>query len=279
MNIMKLLCDYKNISFWDELARIHSDDSDYNINKFDLDTYQLKDIEINALGDISGKRILHLQCHIGLDSLALEKLGANVTAVDYSATAINTANQLKEQLNLSTEFHCASVYDLAKLDLGLFDVIYTSYGILVWLENLDLWAKNISSHLNCDGRFLIIDEHPTARMFGNPSKDNTIFNNGYLHKYWNDGKPFVANYRYSYASNTEELKNQEQHIWSHSISEIVNALLDSDLSITSFDEYDKTFYQAFSQLTQDDKGWWKFADDSFSVPLIFSLQAIKKGIL
>ncbi len=275
---MQLLYEDKNISFWDELAQIHSDDSDYNLNEFNLDTYQLKDIEINLLGDITGKRVLHLQCHIGLDSLALEKRGAKVTAIDYSATAIETANQLKLKFNLSTEFHCASVYDLANLDLGLFDIVFTSYGILVWLENLDLWAKTISSHLNIDGRFLIIDEHPIARMFGNPSKDNTAFNNGYLHKYWNDGKPFFANYRYSYASDTEELKNQEQHIWSHSVSEIINALVGSDLSITSFDEYNKTFYQAFSQLTQDDEGWWTFADGSFSVPLIFSLQAIKKGI-
>ncbi|SMB36278.1 Methyltransferase type 12 [Serratia proteamaculans] len=261
----------KNILFWNELAKVHSGVSDYDLANYNPDKYKLRDIETSSLGNVAGKRILHLQCHIGLDSFALEMMGAEVTAIDYSSTAIETANTIKQRFGLKTIFHCSSVYDLTSLDLGAFDIVFTSYGILVWLEHLDLWAKTIASHLKPGGDFLIIDEHPIARMFSNPHQDNTAFNIENLSLDIRDGEPVRANYKYSYANSDSQIENQEQYIWFHSISEIITSLISQNLIITKFEEFNMSFYKAFSQLELNENGWWCFTSETPSVPLMFLL--------
>lgn len=270
--------DYTNIQFWNELSDIHAEKSDYNLDQYHPENYSLRDVELNLMGDLSGKCVLHLQCHIGLDSFALEKLGAEVTAIDYSISAINIANKIKDKFSLNTQFHCASVYDLTTLNLNEFDIVFTSYGVLIWLDNLSSWANTISSHLKEGGLFYIVDEHPTARIFSNPKEDSIKFNNGHLHPYWNENIPTQANYKYSYASNEKELVNQQQFIWPHSLSEIINSLLISGLDINHFTEYDKTFYQAFSDLTLHEDNWWRFENKAYSIPLTFSLSAKKRKL-
>lgn len=262
----------KNILFWNELACIHSGVSDYNLANYNPNEYTLKSIETSALGNITGKRILHLQCHIGLDSFALEMMGAEVTAIDYSSAAINTANTIKQRFGLKTTFHCSSVYDLASLDLGKFDIVFTSYGILVWLEHLDLWAKNIALHLNPGGDFLIIDEHPIARMFSNPRQDNTAFNIDNLSVDMREGEPVRANYKYSYANTDSQIENQEQYVWFHSMSEIITSLITRNLSVIEFKEFNMSFYKAFSQLELNESGWWCFNNETSPIPLMFLLR-------
>jgi SAM-dependent methyltransferase len=261
----------KNILFWNELARIHSGVSDYDLVNYNPDKYRLKNIELVALGNITEKRVLHLQCHIGLDSFALEMMGAEVTAIDYSSTAIETANTIKQRFGLKTTFHCSSVYDLDSLGLGTFDIVFTSYGVLVWLERLDLWAKTIALHLKPGGDFLIIDEHPIARMFSNPHQDNTAFNINNLRLEMREGEPLIANYKYSYANSDRQIKNQEQYVWFHSISEIITSLIEQNLRITEFKEFNMTFYKAFSQLELNKNGWWFFNSEIPPVPLMFLL--------
>ncbi|MCH7373592.1 class I SAM-dependent methyltransferase [Aeromonas sp. MR16] len=269
--------DTKNILFWDELADIHSGVSDYDLSHFHPHKHNLREIELNLLGDIAGKKVLHLQCHVGFDSFALEMLGAEVTAIDYSASAIEIANRIKDSFNLKTNFHCANVCDLSSLDLGEFDIVFTSYGVLVWLRDLKSWAISIATHLKEDGLFCIVDEHPFARVFSNPNKDNVRFNSGYLHTYGMGEQPFKANYKYSYASDEKELDHQEQYVWSHSISELINSLVGAGLNVVDFSEYEKTFYRAFSDLVINNDKWWVFEDGSYSIPLTFSLCAKKRG--
>lgn len=265
----------KNILFWNELAKIHSGASDYHLANYDPGSYKLKEIEISALGNIKGKRVLHLQCHIGLDSFALEMMGAEVTAIDYSPEAIDTANALKQRFGLKTIFHCANVNDLTSLNLGRFDVVFTSYGVLVWLEHLDLWAKSIALHLKPGADFLIIDEHPVARIFSNPNKDNAAFNIGNLSPDIREGKLIKSNYKYSYANRDRQLKNQEQYVWFHSLTEIITVLIGENLNITEFKEFNKTFYKAFSQLESNEDGWWHFNNDVSALPLMFLLRVKK----
>lgn len=268
---MANIYEEKNVLFWNELARIHSGESDYDLANYNPCEYKLKNVELSALGNITGKRILHLQCHIGLDSFALEMMGAEVTAIDYSSAAIDTANTIKKRFGLKTTFYCSSVYDLASLALGTFDIVFTSYGILVWLESLDLWAKNIAIHLNPGGDFLIIDEHPIARMFSNPHQDNTAFNIDYLLGDIREGEPVRANYKYSYANSDNQIENQEQYIWFHSISEIITSLITQNLRIIEFKEFNMTFYKAFSQLELNEGGWWCFNNETPHIPLMFLL--------
>lgn len=261
----------KNILFWDELARIHSGVSDYDLDNYNPNEYKLKNIELSALGDVTGKRILHLQCHIGLDSFALEMMGAEVTAIDYSSASIDTANTIKQRFGLKTTFLCASVYDLTCLDPGTFDIVFTSYGILVWLEHLDLWAKTIATHLKPGGDFLIIDEHPISRMFSNPHQDNTALNINNLCGDMREGKPVRANYKYSYANSDSQIENQEQYVWFHSISEIITSLITQNMRVIEFKEFNMSFYKAFSQLELNENGWWCFNNETPPIPLMFLL--------
>ena len=272
---MKNFYETKNIDFWNELARIHTQDSDYQLDTYDPKTYRLKDVETAELGDIIGKKILHLQCHIGLDSFALEMMGAEVTSIDYSLDAINTATKLKRKFGLDAKFHCSNVYDLSELKLGEFDIIFTSYGVLVWLEHLDLWANTINLHLKNEGELIVIDEHPSAKIFSNPNQDNSAFeakifrfNKSYSH-------PIKANFKYSYANSTHPVENQEQYIWFHSLSDIALSLTNRGMYITKFQEFNKTFYKAFSQMSLGDDGWWRFGDEYLSLPLIFLMRAKK----
>ncbi len=273
---MTTINDNVNIEFWDELAEIHSGNSDYNLDSFSPDKYELKDLDLSLLGDLTGKRVLHLQCHIGLDSFALERLGAEVTAVDYSQKAIDTAQGLSQQFNMGTQFYCENINDLDPETLGQFDLIFTSYGILVWLSDLSTWADAIARCLKPGGKFIIIDEHPVARMFSNPSEDNFSFNSGPLRPYWNAGRPFKANYKFSYACDDKELGNQTQYVWSHTVADVLNSIVSAGLDIDAFQEYDKTFFKAFAQLVPDGSGWWRFPEGTYSAPLMFSLQAHKK---
>ncbi|MBP2849443.1 MULTISPECIES: class I SAM-dependent methyltransferase [Dickeya] len=272
---MKSFYDSKNIQFWNELARIHSVQSDYDVNNYDPWQYQLKDIELSELGDLRGKRVLHLQCHIGLDSFALEIMGAEVSAIDYSSDAIDTANSIKNKFGLNTQFYCASVYDISTLALGEFDIIFTSYGVLVWLQHLDLWASTVASHLKSGGELLLIDEHPIARMFSNPLQDNSPFDSNALFNTIRTDAPVKANYKYSYANEHHQIENQEQYVWFHTLSEIITSLTNKGLCITAFQEFDKGFYKAFSQLSLHEDGWWRFSNGFSSIPLTFFLRARK----
>lgn len=267
-----------NKFYWDELAVLHAGESDYDVTHYHPDTYKLRNLDRELLGNIRGKRILHLQCHIGLDSIALEKMGANVVAVDYSHAAIDVALAFKDKFKLALHFICADITDLSRCHLKSFDIIYTSYGVLVWLENLTAWANNIASHLRAGGEFIIIDEHPFSKLFCHRETDNAAFNSGKLNRYWNDKKPVDTCYQFSYACEDKKLNNQHQHIWIHPLSDIINALLMYNLEILHFNEYDKSFFRVFPEMICGNDNWWQFMDDKTSIPLTFSLKAKKKGL-
>lgn len=274
--IKKLEFNRANASFWDELAGIHFGSDYYDVEGFYNKNCSLRQIEKDELGDITNKRILHLQCHFGLDSFSLSSLGAAVTGVDFSHKAISIANKLKEHHEREINFVCSSISDLAECNLGQFDIVFASYGAIVWLDDLKSWADTISKHLKPGGFFYIIDEHPFSRIFCNPYKDNTEFSSSILSSYWESEKPIKSTYSYSYAEPDKELKNSVQYIWQHSLSEIINCLIDSGMDICFLHEFGKTFYKMYSDMQQNSDGWWVLKSPKNSLPLMFSLKAKKQ---
>ena len=117
-------------------------------------------IELDGLGDVSGKTLLHLQCHFGMDSLSWSRLGAKVTGIDLSNTAIEKARELNTELGLDAEFICSNVYDLKEMLDKKYDIVFTSYGTIGWLPDLGKWGDIISHFLNPGGIFYIADVHP-----------------------------------------------------------------------------------------------------------------------
>ena len=150
--------DYYKINkeAWNARTKIHLHSSFYDLDKFKKEVKSVPDLDLSLLGDIRGKSILHLQCHFGMDTLSLSKMGANVVGVDFSEEAIQTAKSLNEELGLNAQFCCCNIYDApAVLQGQQFDIVYTSYGVVNWLPDLTQWGHVISQMLKDAGKFVI----------------------------------------------------------------------------------------------------------------------------
>ena len=153
-----------NRELWDAWTGIHRGSAFYGVDAFLSGESSLSGIEREAVGDVSGKRLLHLQCHFGMDSLSWARLGAEVTGVDFSPRAIDAARDLAVQAGLEAEFLCADVTRLPAAWSGRFDIVFTSYGVLPWLPDLVSWAGTIARVLRPGGAFHLVEFHPLTGM-------------------------------------------------------------------------------------------------------------------
>ncbi|HTO16816.1 MAG TPA: class I SAM-dependent methyltransferase [Edaphocola sp.] len=154
-----------NRNSWNNRTETHLKSEFYDLDGFMKGKISLNDIELNLLGDIKGKSILHLQCHFGQDTISLSRLGAHVTGVDLSYKAIESAKQIAKDMHSSARFICCDLYDLPNHLNKTFDIVFTSYGTIGWLPDLDKWAKIISKFLKPNGQFVIVEFHPVVWMF------------------------------------------------------------------------------------------------------------------
>ena len=161
--------DYKkaNLALWNEWAHLHAGSAFYDVEGFKAGKTSLNPLEMEELGNVAGKTLLHLQCHFGLDSLSWARLGASVTGVDFSDQAIALARSLSQEVGLEAEFVCSDIYELPQVLAGQFDIVYTSYGVLAWLPDLKNWAAVIAHFLKPGGVFFIAEFHPFAMVFDN----------------------------------------------------------------------------------------------------------------
>ncbi|MBT7647394.1 MAG: class I SAM-dependent methyltransferase, partial [Rhodospirillaceae bacterium] len=155
-----------NKRWWNEVTPVHTRSEFYDVEGFLGGRNTLGAIERNAVGDVAGKRLLHLQCHFGMDSMSWARLGADVTGVDFSSEAIANAKELAERAGLSdsVRFVEADVTKVGVVNGGGHDVIFTSFGTIVWLDSLDNWAGTIAENLARNGVFYFLDSHPTIML-------------------------------------------------------------------------------------------------------------------
>jgi len=156
-----------NLDHWNELVSLHAQSKFYDLQSFKAGNSTLKPIEVEELGDVAGKSLLHLQCHFGLDTLSWARRGAQVTGADFSDQAIALAQSLSQELEIKANFVCSNLYDLPNVLSGEFDIVYTSYGVLCWLSDLGRWGKIIAHFLKPDGVFYIVEFHPFTHVFDN----------------------------------------------------------------------------------------------------------------
>ncbi|MFP3898390.1 MAG: class I SAM-dependent methyltransferase [Dehalococcoidia bacterium] len=169
-----------NRVLWDEMARVHF--RAYKEVEILRDVKEVLDgIELREVGDVDGKRLLHLQCHIGTDTLGWARRGAIVTGVDFSAEAIACAQRLRDELRLEARFIQSSVYDLPLLLTEQFDIVYSSRGVLCWLHDLDEWARIINRLLMPGGIFYLMESHPIVHALEEESPDLISFASRYFH--------------------------------------------------------------------------------------------------
>lgn len=257
----------KNKNSWNRRTSVHVESEFYNMRAFLNGENTLNAPELELLGDVSGKSILHLQCHFGQDSISLARMGANVTAVDLSDASIQQAKKLSEQLNVPVEFICCNVYDAEKYIDKKFDIVFTSYGTIGWLPDLNEWARLISAFLKPGGEFIFAEFHPVVWMFDNDFK--TI---GY--SYFNSG-PIIEQESGTYADRSADL-NQEYIGWNHSLSEVINSLAQNGLGVKSFSELDYSPYNCFRHTFEFEKGKFRIAHLADKIPMMYTLKAIKK---
>lgn len=263
----------ENLQWWNEAAPLHAASTFYDVEGFLKGKSTLHNLEKEKLGDLRDQKLLHLQCHFGMDTLSLARLGAKVTGVDFSEEAIRLAKSLNEKLGLDAQFVCSNVYDLPQHISAQYDIVYTSYGVLCWLNDLPNWAKVIAHFLKPGGRFLIVESHPFADMLDVKDQQLEI-----AYSYFFDQAPYTVIDDGTYADRQAVMKNKTTHEWAHSLSEIMQSLWSAGLTIQSFEEYPYCFYEKFSgMMEKNDDGWWVFKDEKWKrkLPLMFSLMAQK----
>lgn len=261
-----------NLKRWNELVDINLESEWYDLEGFLEGKTALLPIEIEELGGVSGKTLLHLQCHFGIDTLSWVRKGAKVTGVDFSDKAIELAKELSKELKIPARFVQANVYDIPKILKEKFDIVFTSYGVLCWLPDLIKWAEVINFCLKPGGTFYIIEGHPFGALVD--EKVEKRFQVGF--NYFTEGIPTQWNEEGTYADPNAKLKHMTNYQWDHTMSDIINALLSIDLEIEFFHEFPFTFHSFHPDLKRRDDGYWEFENLEFSVPMMFSIKAKKK---
>lgn len=258
----------ENRKLWNARVPIHVKSDFYNMPNFIAGESSLKPIELDLLGDVHGKSILHLQCHFGQDSLSLVRKGAELVGVDFSDVAINQARELTQQLGLNAKFVCCDIYKLREYIDEKFDIVFTTYGTIGWLPDLEKWAENIAYFLKPGGELIFVEFHPVVWMFDSDFKE-------IMYSYFNVG-PIIQESTSTYTDNTSIEKNTE-YGWNHSLAEVITALLNHGLIINIFKEFDHSPYNCFQHLISkgDNKFYIEHLDRK--IPLIYALKAIKKN--
>ncbi|MCC2545393.1 class I SAM-dependent methyltransferase [Hymenobacter sp. BT175] len=254
-----------NRAMWNDWTGPHLESAFYDVEAFKAGRSSLNQPELDLLGSVTGQRLLHLQCHFGQDSLSLARLGARVTGVDLADQAIAAARQLSQDIGVPAEFICSDVYSLpGQLPAGQFDVVYTSYGVLGWLPDLDRWAAVVAHCLRPGGRLVLVEFHPVVWMY---DSDFTRVD----HSYFNQGS-ILETENGSYAAPGSGSTHQSI-TWNHSLSEVVSSLLGQGLSISSFREYDYSPYPIFANAELVGEGQYVVGPLGRKLPLLFSVVA------
>jgi len=256
-----------NRKSWNNKTEAHLNSEFYNLANFLKGNTSLNSIELDLLGDIEGKTILHLQCHFGQDTIALSRLGAKVTGIDLSDKAIESAKKIAIDTKSDAKFICCNLYNLPKYLDEQFDIVFTSYGTIGWLPDLNKWANIVSKFLKPNGQFVFVEFHPVVWMFNDDFEE-------IKYNYFNSGA-IVETENGTYADKDAQI-SQECITWNHSISEVLNSLIKSGLEINSLDEFDYSPYNCFSKTIEIEPKKYRIEHLENKIPMIYSISAKKK---
>ncbi len=249
-----------NKKAWNDAAEAHFGSEFYNVEGFLNGENSLHETELAALGDVSGKSLLHLQCHFGMDTLSWAQLGAEAVGVGLSDQAISQARELNDRLNLNVEFICSDLYDFGESNSREFDIVYTSYGVLTWLPDLDIWAKTVASSLKSGGTFFIVEFHPAIWLMEGAS-------------YFPQDKPYEENWE---GYTDKKSAGNIVHEWPHSLGEIVTALLNAGLKITEFSELPFLHHNWLEGSEEREPGKWFRQFKGEDQPIMFTIKATRE---
>ena len=260
-----------NKTLWNELAAIHTSGEGYRLTDFMRGVKQIDPIVRGEVGEVAGKSLLHLQCHFGMDTLMWARLGARATGIDFANDAIAMARRLSDEIGVPATFIESDLYELPRALEGQFDIVYTSWGVLMWLPDLTRWAQIIARYLAPGGFFYVAEGHPFIQVFyeGDDATELRVH-----YPYFHEEQPQYFGPGRDYADETQPVASPG-YDWRHSLGDILNALIAAGLKIVYFHEHEVVPWKAFPFLVADDQGYWRLPPGLPSFPLSFSLKATK----
>ncbi|MFC2452399.1 MAG: class I SAM-dependent methyltransferase [Tannerella forsythia] len=255
-----------NQSSWNQRTQEHFESDFYNVKSFLEGKSSLNSLEIGLLGDVKDKKILHLQCHFGMDTISLARMGAKVTGVDLSDKSIEKAKYLADVTNCEADFICCNIFDLPNHLKTTFDIVFTSYGVINWYPDLNKWGEIVNHYLNEYGKFVMVEFHPVLWMF------DTNFEK--IESAYSRNDPFIT-ISETY-TNSNKKGSYKEITWNHGLSKIFQGLLCNDLQITNFEEYDYSPFNLFGNMTEEN-GKFRVANMEHLLPILFSIEAKKNN--
>jgi SAM-dependent methyltransferase len=270
--------DYRivNRRAWDERAPAHAASPDYGLAHFD-DPHYLSDelrFDRGRLGPVTGLRGVHLQCHIGTDTISLARLGARMSGLDFSPASLAEARKLAQRAGADVSFHEGDVYAAPELlGVGAFDLVYTGIGALCWLPDIRRWAGVVAALLAPGGRLFIREGHPVLWSLAEPSAEGALRIES---AYFEQKDALILSSQGTYVQTDASFTHNVTHEWNHGLGEIVTALLDAGLTLTSLVEHDSAPWEALpGMMVKHDDGEWRLRERPERLPLTYTLSATK----
>jgi SAM-dependent methyltransferase len=271
-----------NRRLWDEWTRVHEGSDFYDLESFKIGEekrhsfdaapgVRIRDYELEEIGEVAGRDLLHLQCHFGIDSLSWARLGARVTGIDFSEAAVALAQSLATELGLDARFLVSSVQELSETLIGDFDIVYTSRGAIWWLGDLQSWARTVEHFLRPGGVFYITEFHPILQTLDDSAD---LLEPRVRYPYFPKTEPLSYPVSGSYADHTAEIDADTEYGWPHSIAEVVTAIASSGLRIEFLHEFEWVDHRYITLLEESDDGRWRLPGGA-ELPLMYSLRARK----
>ncbi|HZZ46690.1 MAG TPA: class I SAM-dependent methyltransferase [Pseudonocardia sp.] len=265
-----------NQANWDERAPAHAASPDYAVDRFRTDPSFLSQVlrfDLPRLGDVSGLRGIHLQCHIGTDTISLARLGARMTGLDFSPASIFEARRLASATSSDVDFVESDIYTaLDVLPAGRFDLVFTGVGALCWLPDISGWARIVADLLRPGGRLFLREGHPMMWAMDDRIADRIEV----AFPYFEVPSPLIWEDTSTYVDIDVPLRHSVTHSWNHGIGEIITALLNEGMTLTQFVEHDSVPWEALpGQMHQGQLGEWRLVDRPERLALSYTLQAVK----
>jgi SAM-dependent methyltransferase len=264
-----------NRARWDERAPAHAASPDYALARFSEDPSHLSNVvrfDLPRLGNVRGLDCVHLQCHIGSDTVSLARLGAHMTGLDFSQPALEEARRLAAAAGVETTFVLADLYDApAVLGEGRFDLVFTGVGALNWLPDIRRWAQVVADLLRPGGRLFLREGHPVLWALGDARPDGLLV---LEYPYFEQEEPTVWDEGGTYVQTDQVFASTVAHEWNHGLGEIVTAVLDAGLKLTMLVEHDSVPWEALpGQMEDIGGGEWRLSDRPGRLPHTYTLQA------
>ncbi len=264
-----------NMDSWNDRVRIHSASDLYDTNQLIADPDHLSStvsVDKPYLGDVTGKSLLHAQCHMGSDTLSWAKLGANVTGIDFSAPALEAARVTAAQLGIEARFIESELYASPDVLNEEFDIVYTGVRAINWLPDISRWARVMATFTRPGGTFYMREAHPLVWALDWERDDDLI---SVTEHYFERATPSTWHEPVTYAGEGT-LEHDTIHSWNHGLAEIFMALMESGFHIDLFEEHQFLDWKALPHMTETD-GLWRLPEAQRDlVPLMYSISATRK---